>query len=389
MGWMQDVFLAYRQIRASGVGVTVRQALNFTGSGVVVSDDQTNGQTTVTITSGGGSAPTGTGIAHVSAGAFVSPAALIVDADVDPAAAIAASKVVQASGTGIPHVVAGVLQAASSLIVNADVNAAAAIAGSKVVPTFGAQAVTGASYDINAAGFLTVGGVATSLAISTSSIARLTFQAAGTSCNFGDGYSVGMGSAANVAATGALRFPGGGTQQIAILNNAKTVNLNCISTTAGDAMVIGQADGSLGTLSLKGANVIAMTATGGVFHVQGNNGALEWFNVDATAIHGTLPYAGDAASAKPYQLLSVAIAATVGTLTAAQYQCPVIRITSGVASTLVFPNAVDGTWLVVNTSGASQTLNCGAGTAITLLTAKAQWMRSDGATNLVPLGGQF
>ncbi len=47
--------------------------------------------------------------------------------------ALAASKVVQATGTGIPHVVSGALSAASSLIVDADVDAAAAIAGSKLV----------------------------------------------------------------------------------------------------------------------------------------------------------------------------------------------------------------------------------------------------------------
>ncbi len=48
---------------------------------------------------------------------------------------LAANKVVQATGTGIPHVVAGALSAASSLIVNADVNAAAAIAVSKLAPS--------------------------------------------------------------------------------------------------------------------------------------------------------------------------------------------------------------------------------------------------------------
>jgi hypothetical protein len=66
----------------------------------------------------------------------------IANANIDAAAAIAASKVVQATGTGIPHVIAGVLSAASSLIVNADVDAAAAIAGSKVSPAFGSQAIS-------------------------------------------------------------------------------------------------------------------------------------------------------------------------------------------------------------------------------------------------------
>ncbi len=45
------------------------------------------------------------------------------------------------TGTGIPHVIAGVTQAASSLIVDADVNAAAAVAGTKIAPDFGSAQV--------------------------------------------------------------------------------------------------------------------------------------------------------------------------------------------------------------------------------------------------------
>lgn len=50
------------------------------------------------------------------------------------------------TGTGIPHIVGGVQNAAASLIVNADVNAAAAIAGSKISPDFGAQNVLTTGY---------------------------------------------------------------------------------------------------------------------------------------------------------------------------------------------------------------------------------------------------
>lgn len=45
------------------------------------------------------------------------------------------------TGTGVRKVVAGVENAAASLVVNADVDAAAAIAGTKVAPDFGAQLV--------------------------------------------------------------------------------------------------------------------------------------------------------------------------------------------------------------------------------------------------------
>ena len=45
------------------------------------------------------------------------------------------------TGTGLEKIVLGVRQAAASLLVDADVNAAAAIAGTKVAPNFGAQNV--------------------------------------------------------------------------------------------------------------------------------------------------------------------------------------------------------------------------------------------------------
>ncbi len=46
------------------------------------------------------------------------------------------------TGTGIPHIVSGVYNGATSLIVDADVNAAAAIAGSKIDPNFSGQTIT-------------------------------------------------------------------------------------------------------------------------------------------------------------------------------------------------------------------------------------------------------
>lgn len=100
--------------------------------------------------------PTGTGVPHVVAGALQPSASLVVNADVDPAAAIAVTKLASGSagnvlttvagvptwqaptggvsptGTGIPHVVAGVTQAAASPVVDADVSASAAIAVTKL-----------------------------------------------------------------------------------------------------------------------------------------------------------------------------------------------------------------------------------------------------------------
>jgi hypothetical protein len=110
------------------------------------------------VSSGGGSytPPTGTGIPHIVAGVQNAASSLIVNADVDTSAAIAVSKLAPGTngqvllttagtaawgagatvptGTGIPHIVAGVQNAASSLIVNADVDTAAAVAVSKLAP---------------------------------------------------------------------------------------------------------------------------------------------------------------------------------------------------------------------------------------------------------------
>lgn len=108
----------------------------------------------------------GLGVAHLSSGGIFS-SSLLVDADVSASAAIAGTKVSPSFGsqailtsgtlgagattatsltvsglsTGIGHLGSGGALT-SSLIVNADVNAAAAIAGSKVSPDFGAQDIT-------------------------------------------------------------------------------------------------------------------------------------------------------------------------------------------------------------------------------------------------------
>lgn len=50
------------------------------------------------------------------------------------------------TGTGFRHVTSGTEDAASKLVVNADVDAAAAIAGSKVAPDFGAQNIVTTGY---------------------------------------------------------------------------------------------------------------------------------------------------------------------------------------------------------------------------------------------------
>lgn len=94
--------------------------------------------------------PTGTGLVKTTAGAFNAAASLLLDADVDAAAAIALSKIVNPTGTGLVKTVAGAIQAASALLLNADVDPAAAIALSKLAPLIAIEdnALTGTQHDL-------------------------------------------------------------------------------------------------------------------------------------------------------------------------------------------------------------------------------------------------
>jgi hypothetical protein len=65
---------------------------------------------------GGGSAPTGTGIAHVSGGAFVSPAAAVNLAGADVTGVLPMGNMASPTGTGFAHVTSGATDAASALL---------------------------------------------------------------------------------------------------------------------------------------------------------------------------------------------------------------------------------------------------------------------------------
>jgi hypothetical protein len=150
-----------REVQDEGTAQTLRSKLNFVGAGVTVTDDAVNGRTIVTIPGGGGSTPTGTGFRHVTAGAEDAASKLVDTADVndnqitnaklrdsgacsvigrapnssgDPAdiSATTNNTVLKRSGDALSF----------ATIVNADVDPAAAIAGTKISPDFGAQTIT-------------------------------------------------------------------------------------------------------------------------------------------------------------------------------------------------------------------------------------------------------
>lgn len=126
MSWLDSFFSSknYGTLQDTGDVLPAEPILNFVG--FTVADDPTYSRTTVT---NDGFVPTGTGIPHIVGGIQNAAASLIVNADVNASAAIAATKLAAgASNT----VLCGGASNSFRTIVNADVNAAAAIAYSKL-----------------------------------------------------------------------------------------------------------------------------------------------------------------------------------------------------------------------------------------------------------------
>lgn len=203
--------------------------------------------------------------------------ALLVNANVDPAAAIAGTKIapnfgaqnivttgtlsvlsatITSFGTGIVHSDgSGIL--ASSLIVNADINAAAAIAGTKINPAFGAQAIsTSSTLNVGAA-------TTTALTVSTLGTGIVHSSVAGV-------FSSSLIVAADVT-TGTLTttlLAPGAANTVLVTNGAATavttallVNANIDAAAAIDGSKINPAFGSQNVSTSGTLNVGATTAT--------------------------------------------------------------------------------------------------------------------------------
>lgn len=110
-GWLPNL-IGPVEVQDDGTALPARPALNLIG--FTIADNPVTDATD--ITSVAGAVPTGTGIPHIVSGVQNAAASLIVNADVHASAAIAASKVVQATGTGLVTVTSGALDAASSPI---------------------------------------------------------------------------------------------------------------------------------------------------------------------------------------------------------------------------------------------------------------------------------
>jgi len=160
------------EVQEEGTLVSTRGILNFIGTAVTAVDNPGFNRVDITVTASPGTDVNGATIPAAGSlttdhivkvlGSAALTYGFLVDANVDPSAAISGSKIspnfgsqpvvttgagtflsLRATGlsTGISHV-DGSGNLTSSLLVNADVDAAAAIDGTKVSPNFGSQAVT-------------------------------------------------------------------------------------------------------------------------------------------------------------------------------------------------------------------------------------------------------
>lgn len=117
MSWLDAFFTSrnYNNVQDEGAAVAPQPTLDFVGTGVEVTNDAANLKSIVTITAGG-TVPTGTGIPHVVAGVENAAASLIVNADVHASAAIALSKLVNPTGTGVALVSGGAFVSAAGTV---------------------------------------------------------------------------------------------------------------------------------------------------------------------------------------------------------------------------------------------------------------------------------
>ena len=109
------------------------------GDGGVAGHPVLGGITSSSSSSGSSAAPTGTGFAHVTNGAYDSAARAVNLSGADVTSSLPLASVVSPTGTGLAKVSSGAWSAAAATLVDADVSASAAVAGTKISPSFGSQ----------------------------------------------------------------------------------------------------------------------------------------------------------------------------------------------------------------------------------------------------------
>ena len=282
--------------------------------------------------SGGGSTPTGTGLRKVVGGAENAAASLLVNADVDPAAAIAASKIAAPGASGNPLV-----------------NSASAI-GAATNWTIGTGLAGGAG------SFLSIG--------TAPNIGEIRLPNGGT--------IYGLGPAASNAQL--LRYGNGGGYLLEIGETGLVGETRLIATSGGGGSITGY---------LGAGNVFSFATSGTSFAV----GGVTFLNM--TSAYGTIetwkPLSGSYTNSSPFKwgATSVASANAGVTLTMVQCYCPNIVFTSGATATFVATGAPAGAgveYLVANESGQAMTfmgiaIANGATSRIAYNTTAAAWRK--------------
>src|ERR1700691_5159377 len=109
------------------------------GDGGVAGHPVLGGITSSSSSSGSSAAPTGTGFAHVTNGAYDSAARAVNLSGADVTSTLPLATVAGPTSGGLAKVSSGAWTAAAATLVDADVSASAAVAGTKISPSFGSQ----------------------------------------------------------------------------------------------------------------------------------------------------------------------------------------------------------------------------------------------------------
>ncbi len=336
--WLEGLIYGIRTVLAGNTPLPDRPAISFSGAGVTVTDDVANNRTSVAIATTS-SAPTGTGIPHVIAGAYAVAATKIVDGDVDPAAAIAATKLAPGTNGQWLTTAAGAAGWATPSWTDSNINAAAAIALSKLATTgsFTASTVTGTST------------VSSALVTGTGNV-----RAGG----------------GTFPTAGKLQFGNVAQVIVACRDIGNTSDVQIIEVQTGTDLLFGNSNWS---------NVKVNCWSGG--NITFNPGNAERFRVDGTALTAEfgVALAGQLTTGITNQPLMlkpavVAMAADANqTLTQPQYSCPAIEIVGGTtltsARSIILPTVRGAFYIFRNASNGAQTLvprtSAGAGPNVT------------------------
>lgn len=181
----------------------------------------------------------------------------------------------------------------------------------------------------------------------------------------------GLDLGSGVATDGVMRVAGGFTMKSIVGG----VNRPVLEATTGAVVILGGFNaGDCGGLYNR-------VSTGSDWRVQ--IGGVNQLVVTESSVHAVAPLAGWDGGSLPFRFQEAVITksdATDLTLTAAQYQCPVLRITGtpGGNFNLIAPDTAKAFFIVENTTPSTCTIKKSAGTGVAIATAKTAQVRHSG-----------